>query len=123
MIRFVFLVGLFLGIALSALAQHKDASKEEVEAALKGTKPVILDFWAPWCGPCKLMAPDVERLAKEQSNVTILMVNYDEHKDLVKQYFVDEIPMLLVFRKGKPDGRYIGQMSYDAMLKLVKGLK
>jgi thioredoxin 1 len=88
--------------------------KEEV---LGSEQPVLVDFWAPWCGPCRALSPTLEELSSEHSDkVKIGKVNVDEHPELANQYKVVSIPSLLLFRAGKVDKQHIGLISTEKLL-------
>lgn len=71
-------------------------------------KPVLIDFWAVWCGPCQMMAPIVHELAEEVSDIKVGKVNVDEQPDLARQYKVMSIPTLIIFKGGKEVKRIVG---------------
>jgi len=76
---------------------------------LKADKPGLVDFWAPWCGPCKMVAPEVEAVAQEYADKAIVVkVNVDEQQQLASQYNVMSIPTLLLFKDGKEVERIVG---------------
>ena len=77
------------------------------ETVLKSDKPVLLDFWASWCGPCRMQGPIIDQLAASQSNVVFGKVNVDEEPDLASEYGITSIPTLIIFR----DGRVIDQVT------------
>ena len=91
----------------------------EVEV-MQSPIPVLVDFWAEWCGPCKMISPIVEELAKELSGkLKVTKVNVDEAQELAVKYGIMSIPTLLVFKKGKVINQIVGAMSKEQLLSKI----
>ena len=91
------------------------------EKVLKAATPVVVDFWAPWCGPCKSIAPVLEEIAKELGNqVTIYKVNVDENPRSPSQYNVRAIPNLVIFKGGAEVDRLVGAVPKEQIVSTIK---
>ena len=92
-----------------------DSTFEEV--VLKAERPVVVDFWAEWCGPCKMIAPALEEIASEQSGrIRIAKLNVDDNPDTARRFDVMSIPTLLVFQDGQPVKRLVGAKGKGQLL-------
>ena len=77
---------------------------------LESESPVLVDFWAPWCGPCRIIAPSLEELNDEIDNLRVVKLNVDDNQQTAAQYEVMSIPTLIVFKNGQPAKKIIGAM-------------
>lgn len=94
--------------------------KKFEQEVLKSEKPVLIDFWASWCGPCRMLSPLVDELAEEHSEFKFCKVNVDEEENLAKNFGIMSIPTLIVFKNGEQKAKSIGSIPKEAILKLIK---
>ncbi|MDD2650093.1 MAG: thioredoxin [Candidatus Cloacimonadales bacterium] len=82
----------------------------------------LVDFWAPWCGPCRMMTPIVEEIAKEKTDIKVAKVNIDEHPTIAQKYNILSIPTLIYFKDGEPAQQSVGVVSKKAILDKLASL-
>ena len=100
---------------MSVITVTKDNFDKEV---LQSDKPVLLDFWASWCGPCRMVSPIVDEIAAENPDKKVGKVNVDEEPELASKFDVMSIPTLLVFEDGELVNRAVGERSKEMILDL-----
>lgn len=101
---------------MSAINIDKTNFQSEV---LNADKPVLLDFWAPWCGPCRMVGPIVEEIARERTDIKVGKVNVDEQPELAGQFGVMSIPTLVVMKNGKIVHQSVGARPKSAILAML----
>jgi len=103
-------------------ARPLTASEFEAEV-IKSNVPVVIDFWAEWCHPCRLIAPHVEALAQEYAGkAKVFKVNVDEEREIAEKYNILQIPTLLFFKNGKVVDQWIGTTSKDTLARKLEAL-
>lgn len=101
---------------MSVLAITRQNFKQEV---INSDKPVLIDFWAPWCGPCRVIGPIVEQVAEENDAVKVGKVNVDEQPELAQAFGVMSIPTLVVMKNGEVTNRVVGVQTKRAILSMI----
>ena len=101
---------------MSVLALKSDDFEAEV---LNCEKKVLIDFWASWCGPCRMLSPVIDEVANEVDDVKVCKVNVDEEPSLAAQFGIMSIPTLLVIEKGEVIGRSVGAVPKESVLALI----
>ena len=103
---------------MSVLHVNKSEFKEKI---LKSGKVALVDFYATWCGPCKMLAPHLEEIANEHPEYVIAKVNVDEEPELGREFKIMSIPALFVIRDGEVTDKVVGYRSKEALLELLEG--
>lgn len=101
---------------MSAININTNNFQSEV---MNSEKPVLLDFWASWCGPCRMVVPIVEEIGEERSDIVVGKVNVEEQQDLARQFRVMSIPTLVVIKDGKIVNRSVGAKSKEEILAML----
>lgn len=101
---------------MSAIHVNKNNFNQEV---MHSDKPVLMDFWAPWCGPCRMVGPVLEEIAGERSDIKVVKVNVDEEPELAMQFRVMSIPTLMVIKNGKIVNQAVGARPKDQILAML----
>ncbi len=101
---------------MTAITINKDNFQEEV---LNSDKPVLLDFWASWCGPCRMVSPVVDEIAKERPDIKVGKINVDEQEELAAQFHIMSIPTLMVIKNGQIVKQSMGAQPKNQILAML----
>ncbi len=96
------------------------ANTQEFQELLSQNEVVFVDFFATWCGPCKMLAPIIEQLADKHPEVKVVKIDVDQEPPLAMQYQVQSIPTLITFKNGQPTQRQLGFMPLEALENMLK---
>ena len=101
---------------MSAMNINRENFSQEV---LNADKPVLLDFWAPWCGPCRMVVPIVEEIAREREDIKVAKINVDAQPELAARFGIASIPTLVVMKNGKVVSKALGARPKRAILEML----
>lgn len=100
---------------------HELTAVDFEEKVIKSDKPVLVDFFAPWCGPCQALAPTIDEISKElDGKAAVYKVNVDDQGELANKYNVMSIPTIIIFKDGKPVNQMVGAQSRDKLIKALE---
>lgn len=99
----------------------KELTTENFKEEIASEQKTLVDFWAPWCGPCRMLSPIVDEIAETATDFKVGKVNVDEHPDIAREYSIAAIPTLLVFKNGELVGKTVGLSDKEEILTLMKG--
>lgn len=89
------------------------------EFAVNSSKPVLLDFWAVWCGPCRMLSPVVDEIAEEFDSIAVGKINVDDEPELAQAFGIESIPTLIVMKDGKAVNKSVGVVPKDEIIKML----
>ena len=101
------------------MAELKITRENFENEVMKSNIPVLIDFWAPWCGPCQMLSPVVDEIGEEREDIKVGKINVDAQQELAMQFHVISIPTLVVMKNGEESDRSVGVVSKDEILALL----
>ena len=105
---------------VKTMATVEITSSNFEEEIVKSEKPVLVDFWASWCGPCRMLSPVVDQIAEENDGIKVGKINVDEEQELARQFKVMSIPTLILFKNGEPVAQTVGVQPKEAILSMLQ---
>lgn len=102
---------------MAVMTVTKENFDQEV---MKADKPVLIDFWAAWCGPCKMMGPVIDQIAEEHTDIKVGKINIDEQPELAQKYGIMSIPTVVLFEGGNPKETSVGLVPKESIEKMFK---
>ena len=102
---------------MAVMTVTKENFDQEV---MKADKPVLIDFWAAWCGPCKMMGPVIDQIAEEHTDIKVGKINIDEQPELAQKYGIMSIPTVVLFEGGSPKETSVGLVPKESIEKMFK---
>lgn len=103
---------------MAVITLNKNNFSQEV---LSSDKPVLVDFWASWCGPCRMLSPIIEEIAAEHQEIKVGKINVDEERELAQEFQIMSIPTLILFKDGKPAASSLGAVPKASVEAMIKG--
>jgi thioredoxin len=108
-----------LKVEARSMSRILELDNTSFDSALKQSRKILVDFWAPWCRPCRQMDPIMERISKKFDSMVFARVNIEEYKDIATRYHISSLPAFVVFRDAKPSQSRIGTISEQALEEFV----
>jgi thioredoxin 1 len=105
------------------MSEVRELKEQEFINAVSGPVPVVVDFFAPWCGPCKMMSPVIDQIAKEfEGRAQVYKVNIDDNQEIASKYGIMSVPTIMFFKNSKEVGRSVGVVGINEMKRKIEGI-